>query len=252
MPPARQPLKIPRLSQNIIDRAEHCARLIWFGTSYLTAKPQTSDEFLLQEFSRPVKDFLTGQTKSITFSSGALHDLMVVGGLKALFRTQHQLDFRQFETFLEKNLFNLLKASSSSIPNLELSEFVKNSGKALVSAKVNTNAGYRVALASRILFFAIPQVKLFNFSQDLSDALQLQSRPQVAICNFQEIFDAGLRSNRSRLNKITPPASSRTICESVYDENLVNGDWWQRRVLDLAVKLHFNTVTPINPLPPKP
>ena len=118
MPPARQPLKIPRLSQNIIDRAEHCARLIWFGTSYLTAKPQTSDEFLLQEFSRPVKDFLTGQTNSITFSSGALHDLMVVGGLKALFRTQHQLDFRQFETFLENNLFNLLKSSSSSIPTL--------------------------------------------------------------------------------------------------------------------------------------
>ena len=252
MPPARQPLKIPRLSQNIIDQAEHCARLIWFGTSYLTAKPQTSDEFLLQEFSCPVKDFLTGQTNSITFSSGALHDLMVVGGLKALFRTQHQLDFRQFETFLEKNLFTLLKSTSSSIPNLELSEFVKNSGKALVSAKVNTNAGYRVALASRILFFAIPQVKLFNFSQDLSDALQLQSRPQVAIYNFQEIFDAGLRSNRSRLNKITPPASSGIIDGSVYDENLVNCDWWQRRVLDLAVKLHFNTVTPINPLPPKP
>ena len=129
---------------------------------------------------------------------------------------------------------------------------MKNSGKALVSTKVNTNAGYRVALASRILFFALPQVKLFNFSQDLSDALQLQSRPQVAIYNFQEIFDAGLRSNRSRLNKITPPASLGIIDGSVYDENLVNGDWWQRRVLDLAVKLHFSTVTPINPLPPKP
>jgi len=72
------------------------------------------------------------------------------------------------------------------------------------------------------------------------------------MCNFQEIFDAGLRSNRSRLNKITPPASSGIIYETIYDGNLVNGDWWQRRVLDLAVKLHFNTVTPINPLPPKP
>ena len=252
MPPARQPLIIPRLSQTVIDKAEHCARLIWFGTSYLTGKPQTSDELLLQEFSRPVNDLFTGQTNSVAFSRSAIHDLMVVGGLKALFRTQHQLDFQQFETFLETNLFSLQQSSPATITNLQLSEFVKNSGKALVSTKVKTNAGYRVALASRILFFALPQVKLFNFSQDLSNALQLQSRPQVAIYNFQEIFDAGLRSNRSRLNKITPPASLGIIDGSVYDENLVNGHWWQRRVLDLAVKLHFNTVTPINPLPPKP
>jgi hypothetical protein len=252
MPPARQPLIIPRLSQTVIDKAEHCARLIWFGTSYLTGKPQTSDELLLQEFSRPVNDLFTGQTNSVAFSRSAIHDLMVVGGLKALFRTQHQLDFQQFETFLETNLFSLQQSSPATITNLQLSEFVKNSGKALVSTKVKTNAGYRVALASRILFFALPQVKMFNFSQDLSNALQLQSRPQVAIYNFQEIFDAGLRSNRSRLNKITPPASLGIIDGSVYDENLVNGHWWQRRVLDLAVKLHFNTVTPINPLPPKP
>jgi len=252
MPPARQPLIIPRLSQTVIDKAEHCARLIWFGTSYLTGKPQTSDELLLQEFSRPVNDLFTGQTNSVAFSRSAIHDLMVVGGLKALFRTQHQLDFQQFETILETNLFSLQQSSPATITNLQLSEFVKNSGKALVSTKVKTNAGYRVALASRILFFALPQVKLFNYSQDLSNALQLQSRPQVAIYNFQEIFDAGLRSNRSRLNKITPPASLGIIDGSVYDENLVNGHWWQRRVLDLAVKLHFNTVTPINPLPPKP
>ena len=252
MHPARQPLIIPRLSQTVIDKAEHCARLIWFGTSYLTGKPQTSDELLLQEFSRPVNDLFTGQTNSVAFSRSAIHDLMVVGGRKALFRTQHQLDFQQFETILETNLFSLQQSSPATITNLQLSEFVKNSGKALVSTKVKTNAGYRVALASRILFFALPQVKLFNYSQDLSNALQLQSRPQVAIYNFQEIFDAGLRSNRSRLNKITPPASLGIIDGSVYDENLVNGHWWQRRVLDLAVKLHFNIVTPINPLPPKP
>lgn len=252
MPPARQPLTIPPLSQTVINRAEHCARLIWFGTSYLTGKPQTSDELLLEEFSRPVQDFLTGRTKSIAFSRSAIHDLMVVGGLKALFRTQHQLDFQQFETFLETNLFSLLRSSPATITNLQLSEFVKNSGKALVSAKVNTNAGYRVALASRILFFALPRVKLFNFSQDFSDVLQLQSRPQIAIYNFQEIFDAGLRLNRSRLRNITPPASSGIIDEQIYGNKLIMDDWWQRRVLDLAVKLHFNTVTPINPLPPKP
>ena len=109
MPPGRQPLTIPPLSQTVINRAEHCARLIWFGTSYLTGKPQTSDELLLEEFSRPVQDFLTGRTKSIAFSRSAIHDLMVVGGLKALFRTQHQLDFQQFETFVETNLFSLLR-----------------------------------------------------------------------------------------------------------------------------------------------
>lgn len=252
MPPARQPLTIPQLSQTVINRAEHCARLIWFGTSYLTGKPQISDELLLEEFSRPVQEFLTGRTKSIAFRRSAIHDLMVVGGLKALFRTQHQLNFQQFETFLETNLLSLLRSSPATITNLQLSEFVKNSGKALVSAKVNTNAGYRVALASRILFFALPRVKLFNFSQDLSDVLQLQSRPQIAIYKFQEIFDAGLRLNRSRLSNITPPASSGIIDEQIYMDSLIMGDWWQRRVLDLAVKLHFNTVTPINPLPPKP
>jgi len=252
MPPGRQPLVIPRLSQNIINKAEHCARLIWFGTSYLTGKPQTSDELLLQEFSRPVKDLLTGQSNSVAFSRSAIHDLMVVGGLKALFRSQHQIDFRQFEHFLEANLPSILNTSRLAPPSSDLAEFVKLSGKALVNSNVKTNAGYRVALASRILFFAVPQLRLYNYSQDISAALQLPTRPQAAIFNFQEIFDAGLHTNWSSLVSLQAPKSAELNSKLVYTDNLISSDWWQRRVLDLAVRLHFNTVTPINPLPPKP
>jgi len=41
---------------------------------------------------------------------------------------------------------------------------MKQVGKSLVDVNVQTNAGYRVPLATRILFFALPTHPLANFS----------------------------------------------------------------------------------------
>ena len=252
MPPGRQAKRIPKLSNAVLDDAEHCARLIWVGTSYLKDKARhTEDERFLEQFSKPVEGFLTKQTPTIMFDQKHIHDLMVVGGLKALFRSKSQLDFNQFQLYLEMELPSLLQ-KNTYLNATQVSDFLKSAGKALVSKSVNTNAGYRVALASRILFFALPNLRLFNFSNDLAEVLMLPTRPQVAIYKFQEIFENGLAINKSQLSSYPIPKSHGLVSQNAYFTNLIQGDWWQRRILDLAVRIHFQTVTPLNPLPLRP
>tara|TARA_B100000780_G_C21062605_1_gene427190 strand:- start:284 stop:1042 length:759 start_codon:yes stop_codon:yes gene_type:complete len=252
MPPARQAKKIPKLPSADLDKAEHCVRLIWVGQSYLKDnKMQTQDERFLEQLSKPVEDFLTNHSSAIMFDQKHIHDLMVVGGLKALFRSKAQLDFIQFQQFLEAELPCLLPNSAQLTAN-EISDFLKAAGKALVNKNVQTNAGYRVALASRILFFALPTMQLFNFSNDLAEALVLPTRPQVAIYKFQEIFENGLTVNKSKLSSYPIPKSRGLVNSNIYKVNLVLGDWWQRRIFDLAVRINLRTVDPLNPLPPRP
>ena len=133
-----------------------------------------------------------------------------------------------------------------------MSNFLKGASRALVHKNVKTNGGYIIVLAYRILFFALPQLTIFNFSKDLIKALQLATRPQVAIYKFQEIFENGLAVNKSKLSSYPIPKLHRLANQNLYTASLVQGDWWQRRILDLAVRLHFKTVTPLNPLPPRP
>ena len=79
VPPGRQAKRIPKLSNAVLDDAEHCARLIWVGTSYLKDKARhTEDERFLEQFSKPVEGFLTKQVPKITFDQKHIHDLMVV------------------------------------------------------------------------------------------------------------------------------------------------------------------------------
>mgnify|MGYP001162171550 CR=1 FL=1 len=252
MPPARPAKKIPKLPNSDIDNAEHCARLIWVGQSYLKKnKIQTEDELFLEQFSKPIESFLSNQSSTIIFDQKHIHDLMVVGGLKALFRSKSELDFFQFEKYLEKELPILIRTPTPIAPE-KMSNFLKGASRALVHKNVKTNGGYRIVLAYRILFFALPQLTIFNFSKDLIKALQLATRPQVAIYKFQEIFENGLAVNKSKLSSYPIPKLHRLANQNLYTASLVQGDWWQRRILDLAVRLHFKTVTPLNPLPPRP
>jgi len=249
MPPGRKIQPIPAFSTQRILQAEHCARLIWTGKSFVKNSLHTSDEQFLEQFSGPVSDFLAGTAQTISFDPDDVHDLVVVSGLKPLFRTWNLIDMRQFEVYLESTVPLLM---GRVLTPLELGVFVKDAGRALVSSQYKGKSGYRVALASRLLFFALPGLRLFNFSNDFVPALNLQSRPQVAILTLHELMEQGLLLNDNHLKAIQLPKFSPALNSKNYKHRIVGGDWWQRRVLDLAIKLHFRTVVPLNPLPPRP
>lgn len=249
MLPKRTGLPIPVLPIKTIQKAEHCARLIWSGKPFLSGREHTSDAEFMENFSKPVIDFLFGKSQSINFDPTTVHDLVVVAGLKPLFRTWHEIDMRQFEVFLESHASSLITKPNTAI---EMADFVKEAGRSLVGTQYQGKAGYRVALASRILFFAFPKIEFLNYSNDLAQALHLQTRPQAAIESFHIVMEKGLLRNAVQLNSLPLPTLGPLLDPSVYYGAISNGDWWQRRVFDLALKIHFRIISPMSPLPPRP
>ena len=128
---------------------------------------------------------------------------------------------------------------------------MKQAGKSLVDVNVQTNAGYRVPLATRILFFALPTHPLANFSNGLAKSLNLQSRPEAAIHPFYQIFKDCLIINSKKLYKYEMPQSLGVLDEDIYMA-VKSSDWWHRRVIDIALLLHFNVTKAVTPLPTIP
>jgi hypothetical protein len=70
-------------------------------------------------------------------------------------------------------------------------------GKELVDVNVLTNSGFRIPLATRIFFFALPLMRIANFSNGLAKSLNLQSLPEAAIHYYYQIFHTWMASNSS-------------------------------------------------------
>jgi hypothetical protein len=98
-----------------------------------------------------------------------------------------------------------------------------------------------VPLASRVLFLAMPDMMVFNFSNGLAKKMRFQSRPQAAIGNYNKIMSEGLVRNKQLLNKLHMPAP--TVLNTEIWLAAKKAKWWQRRVMDLALLLNYRLVT---------
>ena len=255
MPKGKAHKTAPKFSVAELDLANDCAKLLWHGISFETAKSCVSDEELMSYFASPIQQYLTKQKSLLSFDLNHLHRLIIAAGLKPMLRKQHELSYPQFEQFLSQS-FNsyeseINKASSTSDLWKVSSAFMKQVGKSLVDVNVQTNAGYRVPLATRILFFALPTHPLANFSNGLAKSLNLQSRPEVAIHPFYQIFHDCLIINNKQLRKYEMPQRLGVLDDDIYLA-VRNSDWWHRRVIDIALLLHFNVTKAAAPLPTIP
>lgn len=245
--PAGKPHKsVPLFSKTELDIANDCAVLLWNGISFETGKETTSDETLMSYFSIPVFDFISAQATHVTFDKDELHELIIVAGLKAMFRKKNELSYPQFETFLTRTLQHLhndIKLAKTDAEKWAVTgEYVREGGKQLVDINVKTNAGYRVPFSSRILFFAMPTVPIANLSNGLAKALNLPSRAEYAVRPFYQIFSTGFAKNQQLLKSYKMPKSRGILDDNVYSQ-AAQSDWWQRRVLDIALLLKFNVAS---------
>ena len=90
-----------------------------------------------------------------------------------------------------------------------------------------------------------------NFSTGLAKALHVQSRAEAAIHPFYQIFHDCLAINAKQLTKYQMPQSISILDDDIYAE-AKNSDWWHRRVIDLALLLHFNVTKAVSPFPTVP
>jgi hypothetical protein len=255
MPKGKQHKPAPTFTSTELDLANKCARLIWHGISFETGKLCVSDEELLAYFATPLHKHLTSSRAKVSLNLNDLHSLIIACGLKPMLRKQHELSYPQFENFLTSNTKQYLRDCNAAKQTADAwrvsSAYVKQGGKELVDVAVQTNAGYRIPLATRILFFALPSMPLANFSNGLAKALNLQSRPEAAIHPFYQIFQTCLDLNRNKLLKYEVPGSVGVLDDEIYPD-VSNSDWWQRRVLDIALLLHYRITSVTSPFPKVP
>lgn len=253
MASSKIPLAIPKLTPTHIQHANDCAELLLNGISFETGKEIESDFYFLHTFSSTAHHYVNGTHQQITWSQPIYHSLIITAKLKAMLRLKHQLDFHQFEKFIEINIHQLIKDLSDTKKPFELTlaKFTYDCGKELVSKQLKIKAGFRIPLASRILFYAIPQATFFNFSNALAKALQLPSSPQYSIFKFYKIMKDGYDLNLPNLPDFGTLQSKDDSYEKIH--TLINNtDWWQRRVFDIALLLHLNITKSLNPLPQIP
>jgi hypothetical protein len=247
MAKAGLPLAVPKLSPYEVKLAELCALDLWDGIDYQTGEHIERDEVFLGNFSSPAASLYSGRRTTLNVSVQDLHNFVIVAGLKIQYQTSNGTDLakgiKAFNTTVLPSYTTWKKRTTTQSSVDLVTKAVLDWSPTFVK---NPNTGsrvgnHRISIACRFLFYAYPDFPVFNFSDALSESLNLQKRPQAAIPYFNEILAQGMITNRVLLAKTVMPQP--TSMSLVLWKRAEKNGWWKRRVLDLALLLHFRCMT---------
>lgn len=248
MPIGNTPKPVPQFTAYQITLAEVCATALWQGINFETDKlAEVSDEVLLNNFYVAFRRLVKTPALPAMIDEPQLRQLIRVGKIKAMFRSKLPLDFQKGIDTIRNSTVEIYRESTK-----------KNSGIGRVGAGVKAvldlavcwtnnpyaslNGNYRVAFSTRILFFTCPEMQVFNYSRALEKKMSLQTRPQAALPKFNELLAEGMLVNRSLLAQCKLPEKSAMKTQTW--NRIEKTDWWKRRVLDLALLIHYGVSTP--------
>lgn len=241
-------ITVPKFSANQLALAEVCAVELWNGFDYQTGKEfDVSDEDLLVMFSTPTFAMYRSARTRQHLTEIDIRELIRIARLKALFRSEQPTDFQgAIAAYRTTALATYTGFNRKTLPLANPYDYATKatldwSIKFVNNSSASRNGNHRVPLACRILFFAMPDMMVFNFSNGLAKKMRLQSRPQAAIPNFNKLLYDGLQLNKVLLKNLDMPKPT-TLSEDIWLA-ANKGGWWQRRVLDLALLLHFGLVS---------
>jgi hypothetical protein len=242
------PLPVPKFSASQIALAHVCAESLWSGYEYQTGKlMRYSEEEYMQLFASRTIQIANASTTRLKLSISVIKDLMIDAGLKALYRSTLETDFNlAVNTYQARAVKHYSdwknKTSPIFLPYAYATQAELNWGAGFVNnpSGVTRNGNYRVPLASRVLFFSMPDMMVFNFSNSLAKKMQFQSRPQAAVGGYNRIMSEGLERNKLLLNKLTMPMP--TLLSKDIWKAAKKANWWHRRVMDLALLMHHGLV----------
>ena len=206
-------------------------------------KAYLSDEELLHEFSMRFNATKANTNTLLQIDEDLVRKLIRVARLKALYRSTTTMNFFNASNTIAISTVNLYNNwvvnHATLISHHQTSRAVLDLAAGFVNQppNINTPKYFRVSLASRVLFFAVPEMLFFNFSKGLNRAMIFQIQPQKAIPIFnRELFD-GLLRNDVLLSRCLMP-QPKILSTQTWNAANTNG-WWKRRVLDIALLLHF-------------
>ena len=238
--------KIPKLSHSTIKTAELCSKALWYGINFENGNPQTSDEEFLHVFSMPMYEH--APNKKLPFKPAVfildIKNLMKVGKVTAAFRMKKYMDFSKAIRKIEKAIFPIF---FDAIKNPDTTDRCQSAIKAIatLSDGIVTKPNYfQLVLSSRILFFLTPSLMVANMNNTIAKEFGLPTRTHNNYADFQLLFRDGLKRNQNYFSKLELPKNRNHLSQKGWDR-IKGTDWWQRRVLDIAVLLHFKLATPV-------
>jgi hypothetical protein len=143
---------------------------------------------------------------------------------------------------LMADIVNVYEKWSEELSNISSAEDATQMTLALAEAffkSTNDEEGAQISLASRLMFFAIPDMPLYNYSTGIADGLNLKGSPKTFIGTYLEALEDGYLRNWELLSQFEMPQPV-TLDKQIWLKARDSG-WWQRRIYDLALKLYYES-----------
>ena len=242
------PNPVPRFTMKEILLANDLAVLQWNGFDYVSGKKGTSDYEVLAAFSDELRKALTNGVLMPHFPQSDIDNLIKVCRLKTVLLRKSELDYGQMMAFLQRNYapyYSSALTKKFAGPSLHsTNRFLIDASASVVNQNLLKSKGHRVSLMSRMLFFAAPECLIFNFSHPLAiESLGFPLPAQVGYRPFSAEMLRGIRKNWRYLKRLNVPLdfNGQKLQDiiGIYDTH-----WWARRVLDIALLIHFKIFKP--------
>lgn len=228
---------VPKFTPLQIKIADLCARELWRGSKYTSDIETDSDEILMSLLHTPFYKLSNKISKSYKLSHQELDKFTKAADLRRLVNlgnVNRQKGLDSIRLDIGKKYRKWLKNPNKTFTT-EPPDAIKKLGEEFFKKSKIKKTGNHIALASRILFFAIPDMTFFNYSNSIAKELGFSiNNPSVIIHDYHQTLEKGLDLNWDELIKYEMPLSHIELPDSLWETARNNG-WWQRRVLDLAL-----------------
>jgi hypothetical protein len=257
-------VQVPYFSDSAIHLAHVCALETWQGYSYATGKkfeesisiPNSTTETSSSNIVVLSDEYFMGRLTTQLFSiikprefknNFPINDIFLngfrkVAGIKQTERRGPKPSYVDGLAYLKRQIANEYRQYHQLIDidrkRLEAITYARNLSLAFTQQTLpNVQINAHVMLATRLLFFIMPNCLIFNYSPEIAKGLKLSGNAEKDISEYQHKLWTGLNLNWAILCKYEMPLPKH-LHSYVYD-NAKKSGWWQRRILDLALKLHY-------------
>lgn len=229
---------IPQLKPMSIKVADLCARELWRGYRYTSDRATTSDEILMNRLHWAFYKLQNKITKRYSLSKKDFEEFAKATDLRRLLTTGTLARTKGLDSMrldVPSKYRRWQREKRRPIVSMAPPAAIEKLGEEFFKRYRRRKKGNHIAIASRLLFMAIPDMTVFNYSNQIAMYLNLPvNQPSAIIDRYHLALHDGLRRNWNELIKYDMPLPFSELDEDLWETARHNG-WWQRRIYDLAI-----------------
>lgn len=250
-----QRIKVPNFTSSAFDLADLCARELWRGINYENGHKQVikdsngsptgmSDEQIMSIFATSFYKKVSNPKLHISITDQQVDNFIKIAKIQVIKTKQSNLDLQKGIDVINNDISKIYKSWNLKNTAINYSDIGINLIQRLSDGfsqpsphrqKVN-----HTALASRVLFFTIPDLPVYNFSQTISIGMKLNGEAYAVLNEYVKALHNGLERNWHLLSQYKMPYPTN-LDFNVWKKARDSG-WWQRRIYDLALKFYFGEI----------